>query len=116
MAVLKGIIGATVVSIDGRKELYREQRRVLKRLASALWDSPQALDPQYADDFDAAADDDSRRRVVVDQVASLTDQVAIAWHGRLVGEVDAASLGVWAPRYSEPRPSGAPRPRGEVGV
>ena len=115
MAVLKGIIGATVVSIDGRKELYREQRRVLKRLASALWDSPQALDPQYADDFDAAADDDSRRRVVVDQVASLTDQVAIAWHGRLVGEVDAASLGVWAPRYSEPRPSGAPRPRGEVG-
>ena len=67
-------------------------------------------------DFDAAADDDSRRRVVVDQVASLTDQVAIAWHGRLVGEVDAASLGVWAPRYSEPRPSGAPRPRGEVGV
>jgi dGTPase len=34
---------------------------------------------------------------VVDQVASLTDQLAIAWHGRLVGEVDAASLGVWAP-------------------
>jgi len=116
MAVLKGIIGATVVSIDGRRELYKEQRRVLKRLASALWDSPQALDPQYADDFDAADDDDSRRRVVVDQVASLTDQVAIAWHGRLVGEIDAASLGVWAPRYSEPRPSGAPRPRGEVGV
>ncbi|MAM54886.1 MAG: deoxyguanosinetriphosphate triphosphohydrolase, partial [Microbacterium sp.] len=100
----------------GRRELYKEQRRVLKRLASALWDSPQALDPQYADDFDAADDDDSRRRVVVDQVASLTDQVAIAWHGRLVGEIDAASLGVWAPSYSEPRPSGAPRPRGEVGV
>jgi dGTPase len=35
--------------------------------------------------------------VVVDQVASLTDQHAIAWHGRLVGDVDAASIGVWAP-------------------
>ena len=32
MAVLKGIIGAVVVSIDGRKSVYKEQRRVLKRL------------------------------------------------------------------------------------
>ncbi|MDQ2699149.1 MAG: deoxyguanosinetriphosphate triphosphohydrolase, partial [Actinomycetota bacterium] len=31
MAVLKGIIGAFVVSIEGRKQLYKEQRRVLKR-------------------------------------------------------------------------------------
>ncbi|GAA2069401.1 deoxyguanosinetriphosphate triphosphohydrolase [Microbacterium hatanonis] len=97
MAVLKGIIGATVVSIDGRKALYKEQRGVLKRLASALWDEPDFLDAIHADDFAAAADDTARRRVVVDQVASLTDQLAIAWHGRLVGEVDAASLGVWAP-------------------
>lgn len=97
MAVLKGIIGATVVSIDGRKALYKEQRGVLKRLASALWEQPDSLDAIHADDFASAADDAARRRVVVDQVASLTDQLAIAWHGRLVGEVDAASLGVWAP-------------------
>lgn len=97
MAVLKGIIGAVVVSIDGRKELYKEQRRLLKRLATALWDSPQDLDPLHAVDFATAESDAARRRVVVDQVASLTDQHAIAWHGRLVGEVDAASVGVWAP-------------------
>jgi dGTPase len=97
MAVLKGIIGATVVSIDGRKQLYKEQRRVLKRLASALWEQPDALDALHAVDFAAAQTDAARRRVVVDQVASLTDQLALAWHGRLVGEVDAASLGVWAP-------------------
>ena len=30
MAVLKGIIGAVVVSIEGRKSLYKEQRRVLE--------------------------------------------------------------------------------------
>jgi dGTPase len=33
-----------------------------------------------------AADDDSARlRVVIDQVASLTDQSAVAWHARLSG-------------------------------
>ena len=97
MAVLKGIIGAAVVSIEGRKDLYKEQRRVLKRLATALWEHPDALDALHAEDFAAAETDAARRRVVVDQVASLTDQLAIAWHGSLVGPVDAASVGVWAP-------------------
>ncbi|MDE0547033.1 deoxyguanosinetriphosphate triphosphohydrolase [Microbacterium sp. C7(2022)] len=97
MAVLKGIIGAFVVSIDGRKDLYKEQRRVLKRLASALWERPDALDALHAEDFAAAASDAARQRVIVDQVASLTDQVAIAWHRSLVGDIDAASLGIWSP-------------------
>ena len=97
MAVLKGIIGAFVVSSEGRKALYKEQRRVLRRLADALWEHPDQLDPVYAADFASAADDAQARRVVVDQVASLTDQLALAWHARLVGPVDAASLGVWVP-------------------
>ena len=97
MAVLKGIIGAAVVSIEGRKDLYKEQRRLLKRLATALWEHPEALDPLHTEDFTAADTDAARRRVVVDQVASLTDQLAIAWHGSLVAPVDAASVGVWAP-------------------
>ncbi|GAA1122725.1 deoxyguanosinetriphosphate triphosphohydrolase [Microbacterium aurantiacum] len=102
MAVLKGIIGAFVVSIDGRKELYREQRRLLKRLASALWDSPGELDAVHRQDFAAAETDDARRRVIVDQVASLTDQLAIAWHARLIGEVDPASVGLWSPHMTAP--------------
>ncbi|MET0302785.1 MAG: deoxyguanosinetriphosphate triphosphohydrolase, partial [Microbacteriaceae bacterium] len=102
MAVLKGIIGAAVVSIEGRKTLYKEQRRVLKRLASAIWDEPSALDPMHAEDFADATTEAQRRRVVVDQVASLTDQLAISWHGRLVGDVDAASIGVWAPGSRAP--------------
>lgn len=97
MAVLKGIIGATVVSIDGRKALYKEQRRALKRLATALWDDPAHLDAMHAEDFAAAETETARRRVIVDQVASLTDQLALAWHTRLVGEIDAAALGIWAP-------------------
>ena len=102
MAVLKGIIGAVVVSIEGRKALYKEQRRVLKRLATALWERPEALDAMHAQDFAAAETDAARRRVVVDQVASLTDQLAIAWHDRLVGQIDAGSLGVWSPAAPKP--------------
>ncbi len=102
MAVLKGIIGATVVSIEGRKVFYREQRRVLGRLATALADDPEQLDAVYRADFDAAATDAARRRVIVDQVASLTDQSAIAWYGRLIGAVDAASVGIWAPGARRP--------------
>jgi len=96
MAVLKGIIGAFVVSIDGRKGLYKEQRRVLKRLASALWDRPDQLDRLHVEDFHAAETDASRKRVVVDQVASLTDRFAIEWHARLIGPVDLRELGLWS--------------------
>jgi dGTPase len=113
MAVLKGIIGAVVVSIEGRKALYKEQRRVLARLADALWRHPEQLDSVFAGDFTAARTDAEARRVVVDQVASLTDQLALAWHDHLVGPVDAPSLGVWVPPLraaGHARPGGAPEP------
>ena len=117
MAVLKGIIGATVVSIEGRKQLYKEQRRVLKRLATALWETgPDALDAVFRGDFAEAETDAARKRVIVDQVASLTDQHALAWHGRLVGEVDAASIGIWSPARHGQRipPRSAVRSRGRL--
>ena len=75
---------------------------MLKRLATALWERPEALDAMHAQDFAAAETDAARRRVVVDQVASLTDQLAIAWHDRLVGQIDAGSLGVWSPAAPKP--------------
>ena len=43
-----------------------------------------ALDPDLRADFEAADDDAARLRVVVDQVASLTDISAPAWAGRLL--------------------------------
>ncbi len=96
MAVLKGVIGAFVVSIEGRKGLYKEQRQVLARLASALWERPEHLDVLHTEDFAAAQTDAARRRVVVDQVATLTDRFAIEWHSRLVGPVDLRELGLWS--------------------
>jgi len=96
MAVLKGVLGAFVVSIEGRKGLYKEQRRVLKRLATALWERPEHLDRLHAEDFALAGTDAARRRVVVDQVATLTDRFAIEWHARLIGPVDLRELGLWS--------------------
>ena len=109
IAVLKGIMGQAIVTIDARKGVYKEQRRVLTRLADALWSTDalwsagaDVLEPAFAADFVAATTDAERARVVVDQVASLTDQTAVDWHNRLVGEIDPAEVGIWTPRHVRP--------------
>lgn len=109
IAVLKGIMGQAIVTIEARKGVYKEQRRVLKRLADALWSTDalwsagsDVLEPAFAADFVAAESDAERARVVVDQIASLTDQSAIDWHNRLVGEIDPAEVGIWTPRHARP--------------
>ncbi|GAA4666905.1 deoxyguanosinetriphosphate triphosphohydrolase [Frondihabitans cladoniiphilus] len=85
IAALKGIVAAFVMTQNTRQPIYVEQRELLTGLADALWASgPSELDPGFATDWSLAADDTARRRVVVDQVASLTDQSAMAWHDRLV--------------------------------
>ena len=43
-----------------------------------------ALDPALRDDFAGAADDTARTRVVIDQIASLTDASAVSRHADLV--------------------------------
>ena len=68
---------------------------MLKRLASALLERPEHLDRVHAVDFAAAQTDAERKRVVVDQVATLTDRFAIEWHSALVGPVDLRELGLW---------------------
>lgn len=85
IAVLKGIVAANVMSTNARKPLYARQREVLAELADALLADPSQLDVGFAEDWAAAGDDAARKRVVVDQVASLTDVSANAWHDRLVG-------------------------------
>ena len=84
IAVLKGVVAAFVMASDARQPIYRQQRDILTDLAEGLFQAgPDALDRGFADDWEQAADDAARKRVVVDQVASLTDQSALAWHERL---------------------------------
>jgi dGTPase len=59
---------------------------VLRELVEALAkQAPAALDRVFGPLFEQATDDAARLRVVIDQVASLTDPAALAWHQRLVG-------------------------------
>ena len=90
MAVLKGIAAHYVMRADDRVALMTRQRELLAELVAGLVSrGPDALDPLFADDWRAAPDDGARCRVVVDQVASLTDASAVARHAALAGRTAA---------------------------
>jgi dGTPase len=85
IAVLKGIAAHYVMRTDDRVALMHRQRALLAELVEVLVDrGPDALERPFADDWLAAGDDAARLRVVIDQVASLTDQSAVARHAALV--------------------------------
>lgn len=84
IAVLKGIAAHYVMRADDRVALMERQRTLLGELVEVLVErGPDALERPFADDWRAAADDRARLRVVVDQVASLTDASAVARHAAL---------------------------------
>jgi dGTPase len=86
IAVLKGIAAHLVMKADDRVVTNTTQREILHDLVDALARSNGwALEPAFATDLELAADDDARLRVVIDQVASLTDVSAVDAHRRLVG-------------------------------
>lgn len=84
IAALKGIAAHYVMRAEDRMSLQERQREQLGELVEVLLQDPQHLDPMFAADHAQANDDDARCRVVLDQVASLTDASAVDWHKRLV--------------------------------
>jgi dGTPase len=88
IAVLKGIAAHYVMRTDERSRVMERQRELLAELFEALVATDgSALDDAFRDDHLRAADEAARTRVVVDQIASLTDASAVAWHARLTGRV-----------------------------
>lgn len=83
IALLKGLVAVHVMSHTARQPIYHHQRDVLKALATELEKDPHLMDAVFQADWDAAHSDAQRQRVVVDQVASLTDQSAMALYERL---------------------------------
>jgi dGTPase len=83
IAVLKGIVSVHVMSHTARQPIYLAQRTMLMALAEHLYSHPESLDPVFAGDWSIATTPEAKKRVVVDQVASLTDQSATALHERL---------------------------------
>jgi len=85
IAVLKGIVSAFLMSHESRRPIYEWQRELLAELADAILASNgENLDVYCTSAWAKANTDAEQRRVVVDQVASLTDQSAITMHNRLV--------------------------------
>ncbi|WP_254910317.1 deoxyguanosinetriphosphate triphosphohydrolase [Gulosibacter sp. 10] len=86
IALLKGAVAGFVMSLPTRQPVYARQRELLRELLDGLWASGTAhLDVPFAALFREAQDDRARRRVLVDQVASLTDQSALALHAKVTG-------------------------------
>jgi dGTPase len=83
-ALLKGITAHYVMSRAGVVAAQARERELLTELALAVErGAPSTLDPLLRPAWHAAETDPERRRVVIDQIASLTDTSAIAWHHRL---------------------------------
>ena len=86
VTVLKSVAAHYVMQTSDRLAIMERQRSLLSELVEAfVAGGPDALDRPFADDWRAADDDASRLRVVVDQVASLTDASAVDRHTRLAG-------------------------------
>jgi dGTPase len=84
IGTLKGVAAVYVMTAAARQPVYAEQRDMLTELAAELAQrAPAELEPPFAAEWSAADDDAARLRVVVDQVASLTDPSALLWHRRL---------------------------------
>jgi dGTPase len=83
-AVLKAVTARYVMDRPGVRLVQEGERQVVGELVALLSDrAPGPLEPAYAEAWTAAADDAGRLRVVVDQVAGLTDAAAAALHQQL---------------------------------
>ncbi|HEV2375001.1 MAG TPA: deoxyguanosinetriphosphate triphosphohydrolase, partial [Streptosporangiaceae bacterium] len=83
-ALLKGVTAWFVMSSDGATRLRERQKEMITELAEAVAaGAPMTLDPVLRPAYHAAESDAARLRVVLDQVSSLTDTSAIAWHHQL---------------------------------
>jgi dGTPase len=84
VAVLKAVANRWVMQRVGAEPVYVGQRELVHELVSAIrLGAPDALDPVLRTAYAEARDDAAALRVVIDQVAGLTDRSVVAWHARL---------------------------------
>jgi dGTPase len=85
-ALLKAVTARWVMSRPGVEAAQARERELLAALVEELLErAPAELEPLLVAAWHAAPDDAARLRVVIDQVARLTDLSALRWHERLVG-------------------------------
>lgn len=83
--LLKGVAWRYVMSHRREDHWYAQQREMLVELVEFLYHhGPSYLQPPFAAWWKDADDDAARLRVVVDQVACLTDPGVMEWHAALL--------------------------------
>jgi dGTPase len=83
-ALLKAVTERYVMSRPGAAAAQAREREIIAELTAAVAaGAPGSLDPMYAAAFAASGTDSGRSRVIIDQIAALTDRSAVAWHQRL---------------------------------
>jgi dGTPase len=84
VAVMKAMAVRYVMGREGADAEYARQREIIAEVVHALTiDEGRSLEAWLRPTFDAAASDAERFRVIIDQVASLTDTSIVAWRNRL---------------------------------
>ncbi|MEU0517377.1 deoxyguanosinetriphosphate triphosphohydrolase [Streptosporangium sp. NPDC006007] len=85
-ALLKGLTAHYVMTRDEHSAKQARQRELIHDLAHLIMlGAPGTLEPALRPSFTRAAGDGGRLRVVIDQIASLTDTSAVTWHRHLSG-------------------------------
>ncbi|MCW2601417.1 MAG: hypothetical protein JWM02_3246 [Frankiales bacterium] len=83
-ALLKAVTMRYVMGRPEAAAIQAREREVVEELVALLADrAPAELEPFFREQWQQAADDRARLRVVIDQVAALTDAAALGVHTRL---------------------------------
>jgi dGTPase len=82
--LLKAVAAHYLINAAASQERYAKQRVVIKELVEMLFaKAPREIDSLFNKAWERADDENSRMRVVIDQVSNLTDPGAYALHARL---------------------------------
>lgn len=98
IAVLKGLAATYVMASDAQRPVYEAQEQLLTELyAHFSRTGATHLDPLFRGLWDQAGSAEARQRVIVDQIASLTDVSAVRLHAKLVAGSDALAQDIPLP-------------------
>ena len=87
VAMLKAMPGYYIILAEKSQELYLRQRELLAELVAAVRQrAPESLESFFLQEWYRASTESEKLRVVIDQVASLTDPGAYALHRELTGK------------------------------
>ena len=87
VAMLKAMPGYYIILAERSQELYAKQRTLLAELVDVVLErAPGSLESFFLQEWYRANSDSEELRVVIDQVASLTDPGAYALHSELTGK------------------------------